>query len=339
MRETLSGIGLVLLLVGISGSACYGITGVVVDWLRRRAVLDHPNERSSHAAPTPRGGGIGLLAVLLPFWAYANLRYPMSLLPAAYGLLASMVGLAAISFLDDLRSLPPWLRFAAQIAAVANVLSMLPADHLVFGGAIPILADRVVTGLAWLWFLNLFNFMDGIDGISGVEAASIATGVTILSAIVPNAWFLDTPSLILIGCVVAFLAYNWHPAKVFMGDVGSIPLGFALFWLLLMLWLSGAREAALILPAYYLADATLTLGKRILRGEKIWQAHRSHFYQRAAQNGASHDWIVRRILATNVGLIAIAVATPYLPAFIGLALAAIVTAALLIRLATIRVAA
>jgi len=339
MRETLSGIALCLLLVGMSGAACYGVTGVVTDWLKRRAVLDHPNERSSHVVATPRGGGLGLLAVLLPFWGYSALLYPASLMQAALGLAATMAGLSAISFLDDLRSLPAWLRFAAQIAAVANVLSLLPADHLVFGGAIPILADRVITGLAWVWFLNLFNFMDGIDGISGVEAASIATGVTLLSAIMPGTWFLDVPSLALIGCAGAFLAFNWHPAKVFMGDVGSIPLGFGLFWLLLMLWLTGAREAALILPAYYLADATLTLGRRALAGEKIWRAHRSHFYQRAAQNGASHDWIARRILAANIALIAIAVATPYLPAFIGLVLAAIVTAALLIRLATVKVRA
>jgi UDP-N-acetylmuramyl pentapeptide phosphotransferase/UDP-N-acetylglucosamine-1-phosphate transferase len=320
----------------ISGLGCYVATGAVTGWLRRRSLLDHPNERSSHVVPTPRGGGLGVLAALLPAWIICGFAYPDRLTPSLIAMMVSLIALSAISFLDDLRSLPAWLRLLAQIAAVTIALSLLPADALVVDGYLPPLLDRLITGLAWVWFLNLFNFMDGIDGISGVEASSIGLGAALVGGL-SAAVFLIAPGLSLAACAIAFLAWNWHPAKVFLGDAGSVPLGFALFWLLLMLWLAGDRQAAVILPAYYLADATITLIRRALRGEKIWQAHRSHFYQRAAQNGASHDWIARRILAANIVLIVLALVAPSLPAFTGVILAAIVTAALLIRLATIRV--
>lgn len=325
-------------LAATCGLGCYSATGAVTGWLRRRSLLDHPNERSSHVVPTPRGGGLGVLAALLPAWIICGFAYPDRLTPGLIAMMVSLIGLSAISFLDDLRSLPAWLRLLAQIGTVAITLSLLPADALVFSGAVPLFLDRVITGLAWVWFLNLFNFMDGIDGISGVEAASIGLGVALIGGL-SAAGFLVAPSLSLAACAGAFLAWNWHPAKVFLGDAGSVPLGFALFWLLLMLWLAGDRQAAVILPAYYLADATITLVRRALRGEKIWQAHRSHFYQRAAQNGASHAWISRRILFANIGLIVLAVIAPSLPAFTAVILAAIVTAALLIRLTTIRVTA
>lgn len=325
-------------LAAISGLGCYVATGAVTGWLRRRSLLDHPNERSSHVVPTPRGGGLGVLAALLPAWMLCGFAYPDGLRPSLVAMMLSLIGLSAISFLDDLRSLPAWLRLLAQIMAVTIALSLLPAEALVFDGAVPALLDRVITALAWVWFLNLFNFMDGIDGISGVEAASIGLGAALVGGLSAVS-FLMAPSLSLVACAGAFLLWNWHPAKVFLGDAGSVPLGFALFWLLLMLWLAGDRQAAVILPAYYLADATITLFRRAVRGEKIWQAHRSHFYQRAAQNGASHDWIAGRVLVANIALIAIAAAAPTLPAFTGIILAAIVTAALLIRLATIRVTA
>ncbi len=327
-----------VVLAAISGFGCYVATGAVTGWLRRRSLLDHPNERSSHVVPTPRGGGLGVLAALLPAWIICGFAYPDRLMPSLIAMMLCLIGLSAISFLDDLRSLPAWLRLLAQIMAVTIALSLLPADALVFDGAVPPLLDRVITGLGWVWFLNLFNFMDGIDGISGVEAASIGLGVALVAEL-SAVGFLMGPSLSLAACAGAFLIWNWHPAKVFLGDAGSVPLGFALFWLLLLLWLAGDRQAALILPAYYLADATITLFRRGLRGEKIWQAHRSHFYQRAAQNGASHAWIARRILFADMVLIVLAVGAPSLPAFTGIILAAIVTSILLIRLATIRVTA
>src|SRR6185312_3303856 len=181
-------------------------------------------------------------------------------------------------------------------------LAQLPAGDLVFQGLLPPLADHLLAGLAWLWFINLFNFMDGIDGISGVEAAAIGLG-TALAAWLAGTYQEIGCGLALAGAAAGFLVWNWHPARIFLGDVGSIPLGLVSGWLLLRLAIDGAWAPALILPSYYLADATLTLAKRLARGEKIWQAHRSHFYQRAVQAGLRHDQVARRVAETNVMLI------------------------------------
>ena len=143
-------------------------------------------------------------------------------------------------------------------------------------------------GLGWVWFINLFNFMDGIDGISGVECLGIGLGVAVIAALdgVPSGH--GSLGICLAAAAAGFLIWNWHPAKVFMGDVGSVPLGFLIGWLLLDMAAAGAWAPAVILPAYYLADATITLLRRLLRGAAPWQAHRDHFYQQATQAGRSH---------------------------------------------------
>lgn len=280
-------------------------TGAVLLHLRRRSVLDRPNERSSHVVPTPRGGGIAIMAVLLPFWAAIACfgAAPPGILAVA----AAAAGLAAVSFFDDLKGLPAGLRFLVQLAAVAAGLAVLPGAGSVFQGLLPPWMDLMATGLLWVWFVNLFNFMDGIDGIAGTEAAFLGGGVALLGLLG------GTGSDVWLGAGIAaaalgFLRWNWHPAKLFMGDVGSIPLGYLLGFLLLALAARGEWAAALLLPLYYLADATWTLLRRLCRGEKVWQAHREHFYQRAVQAGRSHDAVVRRIAAANAALLLMAVA-------------------------------
>jgi UDP-N-acetylmuramyl pentapeptide phosphotransferase/UDP-N-acetylglucosamine-1-phosphate transferase len=298
----MSSLLLILLLPVASFTLSLGATRAAMPLLGRLAMIDRPGPRSSHAAPVVRGGGIGLLTGLLPSWVVASVL-PGGVASATYlTLLAAAAALATISFLDDRKSLPAAPRLAAQLVAVTAVLAQLPAGDLVFQGLLPPLADHLLAGLAWLWFINLFNFMDGIDGISGVEAVAIGLGAALA------AWLAGTYQeigcgLALAGAAAGFLVWNWHPARIFLGDVGSIPLGLVSGWLLLRLAIDGAWAPALILPSYYLADATLTLAKRLARGEKIWQAHRSHFYQRAVQAGLRHDQVARRVAETNVMLI------------------------------------
>lgn len=284
-------------------------TRLVLAGLRRRAILDHPNERSSHAQPTPRGGGIAVVAVLLPSWIAIQLQAPLGE-PGHWLAIGGILALAVLSWLDDLFGLSPGLRIVCHGVAVAVVLAALPAERLIFQGLLPPLADRIATGILWLWFINLFNFMDGIDGISGVEALSIALGLSLIAALHGN---LATGAGILLamtlaGSVLGFLVWNWHPARLFLGDVGSVPLGFALGWLLILAALAGHWAAALILPLYYVADATITLIRRAARGEKIWRAHREHFYQQAAARGQDHAAIARQIALANVALIGCAAA-------------------------------
>lgn len=282
-------------------------TGRVLAYLRRKAILDHPNDRSSHSIPTPRGGGWGVMLTLLPVWTLIAMTadHPLRALP----ILAGTVALMAVSWMDDRRGLGPAPRFLAQIAAVVAGLSALPGDGLVFQGLLPFWVDRLVAAVGWLWFVNLFNFMDGIDGLAGSEAASIGAGLALVAALGALDPALALYGLAAAGAALGFLVWNWHPAKLFMGDVGSVPLGFTLGWLLLALAASGPWVAALLIPAYFLADATVTLLRRLAEGKKVWQAHREHFYQKAIQRGRNHAQVVRLVLALNAVLLLLAVAS------------------------------
>jgi UDP-N-acetylmuramyl pentapeptide phosphotransferase/UDP-N-acetylglucosamine-1-phosphate transferase len=279
-------------------------TGLVLRILRRRAILDHPNERSSHAVPTPHGGGIALVFVLLPAWAVIALGVPGQTF-IIWLVLGAALLLAGVSWADDLTGISRSIRFAAHIAAVSLVLSALPGDAFLFQGVLPLALDRLAAGILWVWFINLFNFMDGIDGIAGAEVAAIGFGLFLI-AFVAGAEVQSLFGLTLAATALGFLWWNWHPAQVFLGDVGSVPLGYLLGWLLLEAALKGFWAAALILPLYYLADATITLLRRLLSGERIWQAHAQHFYQRAVRRGLSHATVVRIILLANGVLIVLA---------------------------------
>jgi UDP-N-acetylmuramyl pentapeptide phosphotransferase/UDP-N-acetylglucosamine-1-phosphate transferase len=289
-----------LLFLGFFAAAIFA-TGLVLLWLRKRRILDLPNARSSHAVPTPRGGGLAVTPlVLLGFGGWFAVHGGA---PGDWAMLFGAALLGAISWIDDRHTLPAWPRFAAQIVAVALAMALMPRFDLT-GGAVPPGVEKLVLGLAWLWFVNLTNFMDGIDGITGVEALSIAVGLLFaLPGAVPGGLLA-----IVAGCVLGFLVWNWHPAKIFMGDVGSVPLGYVLGYLLL----GGAAKhpdgwaVALILPALYWADASLTLARRALAGEPIWRAHREHFYQKATQGGWSHAQVCLLILVANLCLIGMA---------------------------------
>ena len=281
------------------------VTGQVLKQLKAQAILDMPNERSSHETPTPRGGGWGILAVLFPCW---TLILGLGGLPIeTFWLLTAAALLAWVSWLDDLRTIGARYRFGVQFIAVLMGLFALTPFGPVTQGLLPLWLDRVIIGLAWLWFMNLYNFMDGIDGLAGAETAAIGIGVAAVILISPTmaeGW--PTGALIAItmaGASLGFLVWNWSPAKLFMGDVGSIPLGFLIAWLLFCLAAQGHLIAAIIIPLYFCTDASLTLIKRVLSGAKPWEPHRQHFYQRATQNGLSHGNTVAAICIGNVALI------------------------------------
>ena len=282
----------------------WGLTGMVRQRLLRADVLDRPNERSSHEVPTPRGGGIAVMAVVMALLAIMSIAAFLGLAPPAVPpiWLAAALVLAVISFRDDVRPLPAGLRLGAQVVAAVAALPPVLAVGPVTQGLLPVWADAGFAVLTWVAFINFFNFMDGIDGITGVETASIATGAIGLG-LATGIWAWLGPGAVLFGAAIGFLAWNWHPARIFLGDVGSVPLGFLLGGLLLLMAAAGFWASALLLPAYYLADAGLTLIRRLLRGERIWQAHRSHFYQQAARRRGNHAVVSKAIAVTNVGLV------------------------------------
>ena len=293
-------------------------TGLVLKLLRRHAIFDRPNERSSHTELTPRGGGIAVVAILVLTWGV--LASPENQLQV-FTIIAAVILLACVSWVDDLKSLSPGIRLIAQIVAILPAVLWLHGKSPIFQGIVPEYLDLILAGLIWIWFINLFNFMDGIDGISGVEAAAIGAGIAIVALQAPAAGIDPRLAATIAAGAIGFLCWNWHPAKVFLGDVGSVPLGFLLGWLLLNLASSGAWAAAAILPLYYLADATITLTRRGLRGEKVWHAHREHFYQRAVQNGRSHAVVSIGVALCNAVLIGLAVLSISAP-WLALAIAA-----------------
>ncbi len=280
-------------------------------WIaERRAILDAPNHRSSHMRPTPKGGGLAITAVLLTSWAGLTLWPAAALEVAAFDprpVIALAALLAAMSWLDDLRGLSPLFRFPVQIAIAALGLSSFPESALVFQGWLPPLADRVLTVIVWVWFLNLYNFMDGIDGITGIESLVITGGLCLLALLGAAPAALGWLALFAAAAVAGFLPWNWAPARIFAGDVGSVTLGFVLGWLLLWLAASGQWAAALILPLYYLVDSGTTLLARLARREKIWEAHRDHAYQKAVRRGLGHDGVSLRVLLAGFALVCFAV--------------------------------
>lgn len=295
-----------------AAAASFLATRVVLALLRRRNVLDHPNERSSHQQPTPRGGGIAVVAVIAVAWLVISLQPDIvarssAELTSLQVILAVAIGLASLSFLDDLRGLPILRRFGGQIVAVAVGVLMLPEQAMLFQDLLPYGADRILAAFVWLWFINLYNFMDGIDGITTIESVSITVGILLLGTFGFVSWHFAAFSTVIAGALIGFGFWNWHPAKIFLGDVGSVPLGYVLGFLLISLAAQGQWAVALLLPLYYLADATLTLLRRLARGEKVWRAHRSHFYQHAARAWGNHARVSLVILGLNLLLIALAV--------------------------------
>jgi UDP-N-acetylmuramyl pentapeptide phosphotransferase/UDP-N-acetylglucosamine-1-phosphate transferase len=282
--------------------ASFAATGLMLAVLKRRGIFDIPNERSSHNTPTPRGGGFAMILVSLMAWGLSL----GDAFNAHQGLFIAAIFLGGVSWVDDLKSLSARVRLLAQIFAVSVVFWVMPMSKFYFQNILPLWLDNLVAVLLWVWFINLFNFMDGIDGISVVEASSIGIGIFFLMTLGVVQLTHGLLGLSIAAAAFGFLWWNWEPAKVFLGDVGSIPLGFLLGWLLLDILASQYWPVAVILPLYYLADATITLGRRGWRGERIWRAHREHFYQQATARGLSHSRVSLLIAGANVLLIGFA---------------------------------
>ncbi|WP_322099309.1 glycosyltransferase family 4 protein [Haematospirillum sp. H1815] len=326
---------LTAILLGL-GSLAFSIAGtrLVLFWLKTKAVLDMPNERSSHTEPTPRGGGLAVTLVVIAGWTASLILFPGNPPVAAWITLAMALVLYGLSWIDDRINLKRRLRFPIHVIAVTSATLSLPDHVLVLQGEVPLWADRIVTVISWVWFLNLYNFMDGIDGITGMQTGSIGLGIVIVSGIAGLNSNIPWASMgmTLIGASIGFLLFNWHPARLFLGDVGSIPLGFLTGFLLLMLAGTGYLAAALIIPAYYLVDATVTLLRRIATARPIAQAHREHFYQVAVhRSGLSHSTVTLYIMSGNMALLAATIVSVTLGPAAGIIFACIPILFLLFR--------
>jgi len=279
------------------------LTGAVRRYALARGVIDHPGARSSHTAPTPRGAGVAVAAsFLLTLTALGALDLVDAGLQTA--LTGACLIACAIGFVDDHRHVAARWRLLAHGTAAAWALWALGGapDLSLFGLDLPsgpVATLLCVIGLTWL--LNLYNFMDGIDALAGIEAVTVTLGGALLLWAAGHA-DQTVPALLLGAASLGFLAWNLPPARIFLGDSGSGLLGIALG----VLALHAARlDAALlwgwlILLGVFVVDATLTLLRRALRGEAVWQAHRSHAYQRLARRWRSHGKVAAAVAAVNL---------------------------------------
>lgn len=242
----------------------------------RRLMLDRPNERSLHAHPVPRSGGLAIVAGVAAGALFA---------PGAVGGTGVTLGiagaLAAVSLADDILRLPTLLRLAAHLAAAGAVLV------LAIGVENPLLFAALLLAIAW--YANLYNFMDGADGLAGGMAV-FGFGAYAWAAQQAGQAALAAVSGSIAAASFVFLLVNFHPARLFMGDAGAVPLGFLAGALGVLGWREGAWPLwfPLLVFAPFACDATLTLLRRLLRGERVWQPHKEHYYQRLVRMGFGH---------------------------------------------------
>jgi UDP-N-acetylmuramyl pentapeptide phosphotransferase/UDP-N-acetylglucosamine-1-phosphate transferase len=280
------------------------------DFALRRALLDRPNERSLHQTPVPRLGGVAIV-----FACYAALGLLLLVYEGPHGLwpwLLTAAPVAALGLLDDVRPLPAALRLLIHvtIAATFCMLLPLPAEVAITPGlsiAIPGPWFVVLGTLFLVGTLNVYNFMDGMDGLAATQAVGAAFAIATCS-IAGSHDDLSLLSLVFLGSASGFFVHNAPPAKLFMGDVGSTFLGFG-FAAMSLFGLTRTPHPLALTPvlfalAPFLLDGGFTLLRRLSRGEKIWQAHRTHLYQRAFATGLSHhDVLVRYAAWTAFGVV------------------------------------
>jgi Fuc2NAc and GlcNAc transferase len=269
------------------------LTGAMRRYALRSELLDVPNERSLHRTPIPRGGGVAVVLVTLAGLTTAGL---LSKIPAevAWALGGGGALVAAVGWLDDRRGV------SARVRATVHAAAACWAAYWIWGELTPAALAGVV---CIMWAINLYNFMDGIDGLAGAEASSIGliAGALFLMA---GRSDLAAVAFLVAAAALGFLGWNWPPARIFLGDVGSGFLGFTFGALSLIAGRSGALPLALclLLAGVFAFDATITLLRRAARGEPWHQAHRSHAYQRLVQAGSTHGQVTGGVLLVNLGL-------------------------------------
>jgi Fuc2NAc and GlcNAc transferase len=285
--------------------ASYALTAWLQRHLRIKQLVDRPNSRSSHSVPTPRGGGLSIVLVttLGAITLCVTDRLSVSL---ASAVVLGGLCVAAVGFWDDIRSVPIIVRMSVHIVAAVFAVDCLSSASLLHVGGFVVDLGRfapVIAVVAIVWILNLFNFMDGIDGIAASEGAFMLLGFAGLALFVGHGSALDVaPALIAGAACLGFLVWNWAPASIFMGDVGSGYLGYVIA----VIAIDSSKGspigiyAWLILGGVFVVDSTLTLFRRLFRGEPILQAHRIHAYQWLSRRWGSHSAVTFTVIAVDL---------------------------------------
>lgn len=297
---------------------CVMITRFLVIFLPKMGLVDDPEDpRRLHESVTPTGGGVAVVLaflvgfVLIDYKVFELYYSPYIALPIF------MLGL--ISFFDDIRGMPIFARLAIHLAAAAYVTYELLLPYQLFHGELSFWVDFVVAFIALAGFANIYNFMDGMDGLTASQSFHLSVTIMILcflryDIIIHSELVLLISSLVLV-CTIAFGIYNWHPAKIFIGDIGSICLGILLGLCLILIAASSMRlfVSAIIASLYYIGDGGLTILIRLMKGEKIWLPHINHFFQQAMRKEIPHRKIVFEVILCNYWLMMLAVCALFYP--------------------------
>lgn len=313
-------------LLAIVFAISFWMTGFLRRYALTRSLMDIPNERSAHSIPTPRGGGVAIVAAFLlalPVLALAGLLSLHSLF-AFWGAGALI---AVIGFADDHGHIAARWRLLGHFVAAVWVL-------IWFGGIAPVELVGGIVRLGWagliigafflVWMLNLYNFMDGIDGLASAQAVTVCLGMCLIYWVLGVVDLIWAP-LMLAAAVAGFLYWNFPPARIFMGDAGSGFLGLTLGSMVLQAaWVNPALLWSwLVLLAVFIVDATFTLARRLIRGDKVYQAHSSHAYQHAARRWG-HKRVTLSVALINIFYllpISVLVAFDYVNGLSGICLA------------------
>jgi UDP-N-acetylmuramyl pentapeptide phosphotransferase/UDP-N-acetylglucosamine-1-phosphate transferase len=298
------------LLMSLVALVAAALLSATIIWAIRplllRHALERPNARSSHRIPTPQGAGVAVIAATLLAACAIMIGTGATELQIPATIFAASLFIAVVGLADDVRSIAVLPRLLLQTAAVAAIIFTSSAELRIVA-ACPLWIERVILLLAALWFVNLVNFMDGLDWMTIAEVVPITAALVTLGALGEYPASSSLAAAALCGAMLGFAPFNRPVAKVFLGDVGSLPIGLLLGWCLLQLALHQQFVAALLLPLYYLLDASVTLLRRMARRESFWAAHRTHFYQRATDNGFTVWRVVGEVFALNIALAVLAI--------------------------------
>lgn len=298
--------------------ASFILTNLFIKMMPKLGIVDIPSARRSHKIVTPRGGGLAFVIIFLivaPLFEYIAIG---SFVYSA-DLFKILLPIAFISFLDDISHVPIPIRFFVHLLCAYFAVKWLIHPHIILHNEIPISLDLAIGTFALLTFLNVYNFLDGIDGITASESLHLSFTILLLCIIrydiIPHVDIIIMIAVIIFGWNIGFMYFNWQPAKIFIGDVGSVTIGFLLGICLLTIASASAKLfiACFIAALYYVLDGGLTILVRLVKGERIWEPHLQHFFHRAVIGGKTHKQVVKRIIKCNMLLMLFSVNSLYYP--------------------------
>lgn len=294
------------------------MTKILIKVMPKFGIVDVPSERRAHSKITPRGGGLAFVliyVILLPAFEY----FAFGSVNDSNLVLQIFIPVSIVSFWDDVSHVMIPLRLFIHILCSCLAIMWLVHPNPILHYEIHAYLDLAIGAFALLTFLNVYNFMDGVDGITVSQSLHYSFTILLLCLvrydIIPNVDMVIATAVIIGGWSLGFIYFNWQPAKIFLGDVGSISLGFLIGVCLLMIASGSAKlfAACVIASLYYIADGGMTILIRIVKGEKIWEPHLQHFFQKSVRNGRSHKRTVKRIMKCNILLMLLAVQSLYYP--------------------------